>query len=81
MTLQFSEKCSARAARDVPSCGGHFVLQYDRAAAGPAVLQCNVSQQISRCGQLTARPHIMPVDALRVRTPKEAYLCSPSKYY
>lgn len=81
MTLQFSEKCSTWTAWDVPSCGGQSVLQYDRAAAGSAVLQCNTPQQISRCGQLTAWPHLMPVDAFRVRTPKEAYLCSPSKDY
>jgi len=81
MIMQFFEKCSTWTAWDVPRCGGQFVLQYDRAAAGPEVLQCNISQQSSRCGQLTARPHLMPVDAFRVRTPKEAYLCSPSKDY
>jgi hypothetical protein len=39
------------------------------------------SQQFSRCGQLTAQPYLMPVDALHVRTPKGVYLRSPSKDY
>lgn len=56
MILQFSEKCSTWTAWDAPSCG----RQYE--------LQCNTSQQISWCGQLTAQPHLLPVDAICVRT-------------